>query len=86
MLCLLDSKEDLFACNGFELNNNKKKQCRLPVTMVMLRQTNQPTKRDDRAGPLISPLHNAEKASTGPPMARLYCKLFVFKYIFIKYK
>ena len=25
-------------------------------------QTNKPTKRDDRAYPLISPLHNADKA------------------------
>ena len=28
-------------------------------------QTNKPTKRDERVGPLISPLHNADKASAG---------------------
>ena len=31
-------------------------------------QTNKPTKRDDRAYPLISPLHNADKASAGHPI------------------
>ena len=31
-------------------------------------QTNKPTKRDGRVGPLISPLHNADKASAGPPI------------------
>ena len=31
-------------------------------------QTNKPTKRDDRVCPLISPLHNADKASAGPPI------------------
>ena len=31
-------------------------------------QTNKLTKRDDRVGPLISPLHNADKASAGPPI------------------
>ena len=29
-------------------------------------QTNKPTKRDDRVDPLISPLHNADKASAAP--------------------
>ena len=36
-------------------------------------QTNKPTKRDGRADPLISPLHNADKAC---------CQLFILKYIF----
>ena len=31
-------------------------------------QTNKPTKRDDRAYPLISPLHNTDKASAGHPI------------------
>ena len=31
-------------------------------------QTNKPTKRDGRVGPLISPLHSADKASAGPPI------------------
>ena len=31
-------------------------------------QTNKPTKRDGRVGPLISPLHNADKASAGHPI------------------
>ena len=31
-------------------------------------QTNKPTKRDDRAYPLISPLDNADKASAGHPI------------------
>ena len=31
-------------------------------------QTNKPTKRDGMVGPLISPLHNTDKASAGPPI------------------
>ena len=31
-------------------------------------QTNKATKRDYRVGPLISPLHNADKAWVGPPI------------------
>ena len=31
-------------------------------------QTNKPTKRDGRVGPLICPLHNADKASAAPPI------------------
>ena len=31
-------------------------------------QTNKPTKRDGRVAPLISLLHNADKASADPPV------------------
>ena len=31
-------------------------------------QTNKATKRDGRVGPLIFPLHNADKAWVGPPI------------------
>ena len=31
-------------------------------------QPNKPTKCDGRVNPLISPLHNADKTSAGPPI------------------
>ena len=45
-------------------------------------QTNKPTKRDGRMGPLISPLHNADKASVGPPIGQNLMTTFYFQIYF----
>ena len=44
-------------------------------------QTNKRTKRDGRVGPLISQLHNTDKASAGPAIGSNSVTPFCFKYI-----
>ena len=46
-------------------------------------QTNKPTKRDGRVVPLISTLHNADKASAGPPIGWNFMTSFYFQIYFL---